>query len=133
MKVFDRCRKFRISLNPKKSLFAIKEGKLLGHVISKYGVVIDPKRVYSIQSLSLPRNKKEMQAFLGKINFLRILIPNYAEIVKDITNMLKKNHEIKWTASAIFAFDYIKKSISEAPTISIPNFSEPFSMFSFCL
>ena len=35
MKVFDRCRKFRISLNPKKSLFAVKEGKLLGHIISK--------------------------------------------------------------------------------------------------
>jgi len=29
-KVFDRCRKFGISLNPKKSLFSIKEGKLLG-------------------------------------------------------------------------------------------------------
>ena len=43
MKVFDRCRKFGISFNPKKSLFAIKEGKLFGHIISKEGVVIDPK------------------------------------------------------------------------------------------
>jgi len=43
MKVFDRCRKFGISLNPKKSLFAVKEGKLLGHIISKEGVVIDPE------------------------------------------------------------------------------------------
>ena len=43
MKVFDRCRKFGISLNPKKSLFVVKEGKLLGHIISKEGIVIDPK------------------------------------------------------------------------------------------
>ena len=43
MKVFDRCRKFGISLNPKKSLFAVKKRKLLGHIISKEGVVIDPK------------------------------------------------------------------------------------------
>ena len=35
MKVFERCRKFGISLNPKKSPFSIKEGKLLGHIISK--------------------------------------------------------------------------------------------------
>lgn len=52
MKVFDTCRKFRISLNPKKSLFSIKEGKLLGHIISKEGVVIDPKHVSSIEILN---------------------------------------------------------------------------------
>lgn len=34
-KVFDRCRKYDISINPKKSLFAKKEGKFLGHIISK--------------------------------------------------------------------------------------------------
>jgi len=63
-KVFDKCKKFWISRNPKKSLFAIKEGKLLGHIISKEGVVIDPRRVSAIQGLSLPRNKKEIGDFL---------------------------------------------------------------------
>ena len=43
IKVFDRCRKFGISLNPKTSLFAVREGKLLGRIISKEGVVIGPK------------------------------------------------------------------------------------------
>jgi len=112
MKVFDRCRKFGISLNPKKSLFAVKEGKLLGHIISKEGVVIDPKQVFSIETLTLPRNKKEIQAFLGKNNFLRIFIPNYAEIVKDITDMLRKDHEVKLTASSRHAFEQIKRDIT---------------------
>jgi len=58
MKVFERCRKFGISLNPKKSLFAISEEKLFGHIISKDGVVIDPNKVSTIQTLALPRNKK---------------------------------------------------------------------------
>ena len=88
MKVFDKCRKFGILLNPNKSLFVVKEGKLLGHIISKEGVVIDPKWVSVIESLTLPRNKKEIQDFLGKINFLRRFTPIYAETVKDITDML---------------------------------------------
>jgi len=50
--------------------------------------VIDPKHVSAIKTLTLPRNKKDIQAFLGKINFLRRFIPNYAEIVKDITDIL---------------------------------------------
>eukprot|EP00253_Pinus_taeda_P036414 PITA_36414 len=47
--VFQRCRKFGVSLNPKKSLFAMEEGKLLGHIISKEGIHIDPSRVEAIQ------------------------------------------------------------------------------------
>ena len=37
-KIFDRCRKFGISLNPKKSTFGIDEGKLLRHIVSKDGI-----------------------------------------------------------------------------------------------
>jgi hypothetical protein len=66
------------------------EGKLLGHIVSAKRVRIDPNRVEVIQTLSLPRSKKEVQAFLGKINFLRRLVSNFAKLVKHITTMLKK-------------------------------------------
>jgi len=46
--VFQKRIKFGISLNPKKSLFAMEEGKLLGHIISKNGIHIDPARVEAI-------------------------------------------------------------------------------------
>lgn len=36
--VFQRCKKYGISLNPKKSLFSMDEGKLLGHIIPKEGI-----------------------------------------------------------------------------------------------
>ena len=45
---FQKCRKIRISLNLKKSLFAMDEGKLLSHIISKDGIHIDPSRVEAI-------------------------------------------------------------------------------------
>jgi len=62
--VFIICRKYGISLNPKKSLFGLKEGKLLGHIISKYGIRIDPDRIQAILQVPHPRNIKELQAFL---------------------------------------------------------------------
>ena len=76
-KAFIKCRNFGLSLNPKKSLFALEEGKLLGHIVSKEGVKIDPARVEAIQSIPLPRSKKDIQRFLGQINFLRRFVPNY--------------------------------------------------------
>ncbi len=39
---FAKCRQYGLSLNPKKSFFAMEEGKLLGHIVSKEGVRIDP-------------------------------------------------------------------------------------------
>ena len=42
--IFDWCRRYGISLNPKKSIFCVIEGKLLGFVVSKDGTMIDPKR-----------------------------------------------------------------------------------------
>jgi hypothetical protein len=46
--VFLKCRKFGLSLNPKKSMFSMKEGKFLGHIVSIEGVRIDPSRVEEI-------------------------------------------------------------------------------------
>jgi hypothetical protein len=47
-RVFLKCRKFGLSLNLKKSLFVVREGKLLGHIVSAEGVRIDPRRVGAI-------------------------------------------------------------------------------------
>jgi hypothetical protein len=45
---FEKCRKYDISLNPKKSHFSMEEGKLLGHIVSPEGIKIDPERVKAI-------------------------------------------------------------------------------------
>jgi hypothetical protein len=47
----------------------MQEGKLLGHIVFKNGIKIDPKSVEAIQTIRIPRNVKEIQAFLGTINF----------------------------------------------------------------
>ena len=59
---FQKCRKFGLSLNPKKSLFAMEEGQLLGHIVTSKGILIDPDRVDGIRKINIPRNKKETQS-----------------------------------------------------------------------
>ena len=97
---FLKCRKLGISLDPKKSHFSMKEGKWLGHMIYKYGIKIDPHRVGAIQKNCTPRNKKEIQSFHGRVNFLRRYVPNFAETLSIITIMMRKGNEIKWIVKA---------------------------------
>ena len=56
--VFLKCKRYGISLNPRKSNFALEEGKLLGHIISKDVIKIDPARVIAIMKVEEPRSKK---------------------------------------------------------------------------
>jgi hypothetical protein len=120
--VFKKCRRFGISLNPKKCLFRLEEGKLLGHIISKEGVRIDPSRIEAILKLEHPRNLKELQSFIGKINFLRRFIPNLAELLRNIKNMIKKEVKIKWDSESRQSFEQVKRALTEAPVLISPDF-----------
>ena len=59
-RVFIKCRKYGISLNPRKSNFVVEEGNILGHIISKEGIRIDLERVSAILKVEEPRSKKEV-------------------------------------------------------------------------
>ena len=54
-KLFERLRKFQLKLNPVKCTFGAISGKLLGFVVSKKGIEIDPNKVRAIQNLPPPR------------------------------------------------------------------------------
>ena len=58
--VLQRCHKYGISLNPKKSIFAVKQGKLLGFIVSSKGMIIDPEKNHFISKLPPPTSKKSM-------------------------------------------------------------------------
>jgi hypothetical protein len=132
-RVFQKCRRFGISLNPQKYNFEMQEGKLLGHIISKDGIKIDPNRVATIMKIVTPKRKKEVRSFLGGVKFLRRFIPNLAEIIKFITSMLRKGSEIKWTPEYRKSFEYIKVSLTKSPILSRSDYAKDFILFSFSL
>jgi hypothetical protein len=124
-------RRYDISLNPKKSHFALEQEKLLGHIICANGVKIDHARVIDIQKIYIHRTKKEIQSFLGKINSLIRFIPNFVELVKHITGMLKKGSEIKWRTKDKYYFQSIKPVILDDLVLIRLDFEKEFLIFSF--
>jgi hypothetical protein len=78
-----------MSLNPSKYVFGVTQGKLLDHIVSYSIINIDPERVTTILNIQALTSKKEIQSFMGKINFVRIFVPDFAVIVKHVHNMMK--------------------------------------------
>ena len=73
------------------------EGKLLGFIISKKGMIIDPEFVEAISKIDLPNSQKATQSFLGKINFIRRFVPKLAQVVKPLQFLVKKDVPFKWS------------------------------------
>lgn len=129
--IYERCRTYGISLNPKKSVFAVTEGKLLGHILSKEGIVIDPERIETIMRIQPPANKMAMKYFFGKINFARKFVLGFAEIVHPMQLMMKKDVVYRWSNEAKKLFQRIKEAIAEAPVLFSPNFDKEFLLYTF--
>eukprot|EP00253_Pinus_taeda_P017498 PITA_17498 len=127
--IFQRCKKYGISLNPKKSFFALDQGKLLGFIVSKEGIYIDPDRIKEIFEIPFPHNKESMQSFLGKINFVKRFIPDFSHIILPLQTMIKKNSIFKWGSPEKEAFELIKQSIINAPSLNTPNLSNHFTLY----
>jgi hypothetical protein len=130
-RIFERCRKFGISLNPKKSTFGVDEGKLLGHIVSKEGIRIDPERVQGIQAITPPKDVSSLRSFFGKINFVRRFIPNLAELAKPLNSLLKKDVKFIWDKKCDASFESLKKAIASAPVLVSPNYNKEFLIYSY--
>ncbi|XP_070045611.1 uncharacterized protein [Nicotiana tomentosiformis] len=67
-KVFDRLRKYNLKLNPAKCAFGVPAGKLLGFIISRRGIELNPSKIKAIQDLPPPKNKKDILQQAGLKN-----------------------------------------------------------------
>jgi hypothetical protein len=74
----------------KKIFLCLNQGKLLGFIVSKDGIYVDPDRIKEISEIPFPYNKKSMQSFLGQINFVKRFVPDFSQIVLPLQKMIKK-------------------------------------------
>lgn len=68
-KIFEKCRIYRICLNPEKCKFMVCQGKILGHIVSKNGTSTDMDKIQAIVTLPRPINARGVQCFKGHCGY----------------------------------------------------------------
>src|SRR4051812_30487291 len=104
-KLFQRLRKFQLRLNPNKCTFGVYSGKLLGFIVSKRGIEVDPDKVKAIQEMPSPRTEKQVRGFLGRLNYISRFIYLMTATCAPIFKLLRKNQSCVWTDDCQKAFD----------------------------
>ena len=72
-------------------MICVTSGRLLGHVVCKEGLLIDPKKISEIQNLPPPTNVKSLRAFLGSVTYHRRFIWMFAQITRPLYVLLKND------------------------------------------
>ena len=62
----------------------------MGYQIDQGKIQPMPKKVEKITDWKVPRNKREVQQFLGLAGCYRQFVPNFAEIAAPLTDLTKK-------------------------------------------
>ena len=106
----------------------VREGIVLGHVVSKKEIEVDKAKVYLITSLPPPKSVKEIHSFLGYARFYRRFIANFSKVAHPLTNLLAKEIKFEFTPECLESFEFLKKALILASIIHPPVWSEPFEL-----
>ena len=98
--VFKRPSENSLIISLEKCVFGADQVDFLGHHISQQGCSSRKAKMDAIQSFPPPTDSKQLQQFLGMINFYRKFLPNRAALLKPLYEAVKGTHkktQLNWT------------------------------------
>ncbi|GJP48734.1 hypothetical protein CLOM_g8010 [Closterium sp. NIES-68] len=108
--------------------FLKHELEFLGHVISVDGVKIDQKKIATIQDWKPPADLRELQNFMGFVNYVRRFIPNMVGLTSPLTDLLKRGKYYEWGGEQQAAFEQLKLFMTTPPVLRIADSHRPFEL-----
>ncbi|GLB41131.1 putative retrotransposable element tf2 155 kda protein type 1-like [Lyophyllum shimeji] len=126
--VLDRLREHRLFLKPEKCEFERTEIEYLGLIISHGTASMDPVKVAGVAEWPTPKNKKEVQSFLGFTNFYRQFICDFFHHARPLFDLTAKDVAWTWGSAQQDAFNALKCAITSQPVLIFPDDDRPFQV-----
>jgi ribonuclease HI len=105
-----------------------KKVRLLGFVVDEKGIRVDKSKCTNVANWPIPRSKKQIQQFMGLVNYLRTHIPMIYRVAAPLTDLIKDNKDVVkgWTESHTKCFEAIKKILQADLLLNYPDFAKEF-------
>lgn len=127
-RVLEILEKNNLYLKPEKCEFEKEKIEYLGLIISKGRIEMDPVKIEGVAKWPQPQEVKEVQSFLGFINFYRRFIQDFADLAKPLHELTKKDTPWKWTEEQDKAFRLLKERVTSSPILIFPDNDKPYKL-----
>ena len=124
--VMSRLRAYKLYLKPEKCEFERTKVEYLGLIVSEGRVEMDPVKVAGVAEWPEPRNRKEVQSFLGFVNFYRRFIKDFSHIGRPLFDLTKQNTPWTWGEEQKVSFRELKDRVTTTPILIAPNDEKPY-------
>lgn len=116
--VFKRLSEYNLKVNIDKSEFFVKKVRYLGHVISGQGIEPDREKIKSMLEAPAPTNKKELQSFIGLVEYYGKFVDGLNKHLEPLFVLLKKNQKWIWLEEHQKVFEKVKVQIGKCQILS---------------
>jgi hypothetical protein len=127
--VFDRLRATRTKLNPDKCVFGVSAGKLLGFLVSHWGIEANLEKIKAIKAMRPPARIKDVKKLAGSLAALSRFISRMAERVPPFFKLMRKSGPFSWTEEAERAFQEVKQHLVSLPILVAPEPREALYLY----
>ncbi|KAF8755117.1 hypothetical protein RHS01_05431 [Rhizoctonia solani] len=124
--VLSRLMKNHLFCKLSKCHFHVTTIDYLGIVISPTGFLMDQKKIEAVTLWPQPKTVKQVQAFLGFVNYLRQFIPNFSLVARPLHNLTKKETPWSWGEPEEAAFKELKSLVTQSPVLIHSNPKLPY-------
>jgi hypothetical protein len=119
--VLDRMREHKLYLRLEKCKFEKTKIEYLGVIISHNKVEMDPVKIAGVADWPMPSNKKEVQSFVGFVNFYQHFIPGFSHHARALFDLTMKDIMFIWGLPQEDSFMKLKELVTLAPVLVLPN------------
>ncbi|CAN6547132.1 unnamed protein product [Malus baccata var. baccata] len=126
--ILKRCMETNLVLNWEKCHFMVKQGIVLGHIISENGIEVDKSKIDLVRHLPSPTSVREVRSFLGHAGFYRRFIKDFSKIAQPLCRLLQKEVAFEFTKECTASFNQLKELLTTAPIIVPLDWSLPFEL-----
>jgi hypothetical protein len=119
--VLDCMREHKLYLWPEKCECDQTQIEYLGIIISHNKVEMDPVKIAGVAEWLTPSNKKEVQSFVGFVNFYRRFIPGFSHHARTLFDLTMKDIRFIWGLPQEDSFMKLKELVTSAPVLVLPN------------
>jgi hypothetical protein len=118
---FMNMRDARLRLNPEKCVFGVRQGKILGYLVSHRGIEANPTKIQAIINMTPLQSARDVQRLTGRLAVLNRFISMSAERSLPFLKTLCGAKDFAWGPEQAAAFASLKKYLLELATLTSPK------------
>jgi hypothetical protein len=118
-----------VKLNPKKCVFGVPRGMLLGFIVSERGIEANPEKIAAITNMGPIKDLKGVQRVMGCLVALSRFISRLGEKGLPLYHLLRKAERFTWTPEAEEALGNLKALLTNAPILVPPAAGEALLIY----